>query len=255
MGTPLRCQAPQADGSLLADLGVRREVLQRQNVERRKKLRSVRSSAASRAKRTFLPLRTVLRPACCHLLQLSKDDSRIATAGPSRRALAVVVRPESEASPPPARRRQHFLKARVPSQVQEQISNGWMDQGWLTENVIYNISSRVTRFEGQREDFAAGRLHLFPAGHEVRPIGALHQHVRQNLGNQLARRFFVEKRDGIHGFERQRHLGALVASSRIGREGPFIRRTLASEFRARIRRSPSERDCSSSRIWPGCSRS
>ena len=75
----LRGQAPQPDGALLADFGVRREVLQRQNVERGKQLRAgavVRHQqveeglliASESASACLLPSTTMIRgrPAACH---------------------------------------------------------------------------------------------------------------------------------------------------------------------------------------------
>jgi hypothetical protein len=73
----------------------------------------------------------------------------------------------------------------------------------LAENSFDNISSRIAGFQSQGEHLAAGGFHFFPAGDEVRPIGALDEDIRQNDGNQLARRILVEERDGIDGFERQ----------------------------------------------------
>lgn len=86
----------------------------------------------------------------------------------------------------------------------------------LAENSFDNISSGVSRLQGDGKNLAAGCLYFFPPGDKVRPIGALDQHIGQNESNQLARGFFVKQCDRIDRFQRQRHLGAF----RLGYKWP-----------------------------------
>ena len=70
----------------------------------------------------------------------------------------------------------------------------------------------------------------------------------KHLGDQFARGVFIEERNRIDGFQRARPVRRDRPAQISGREGPFSRCTLESVFNARMRMSPSERACSSSRI-------
>jgi len=93
------------------------------------------------------------------------------------------------------------------------------------------LGSRIARFKWQGDDFASRRLHFLAPGHEMGPVGALHQDVGQNGGDQRTGRLLIEERDGIDSFESQRQFDAVVfgddrarrslhaASARVGVEG------------------------------------
>lgn len=44
----------------------------------------------------------------------------------------------------------------------------------------------------------------------MRPVGSFYQHIRQHVGDQLARCLFVEERHRVHGFKRARQFGPII---------------------------------------------
>ena len=57
---------------------------------------------------------------------------------------------------------------------------------------------------------ATGGFDLFASGNEVRPIRALYQDVRQERGDELARRVFLEECHGVDGFQMESKRGACL---------------------------------------------
>ena len=78
-------QPPEPDGALLADLGVRRQVLHGKHVQRRKQLRPAAVVGRQQVPEGLDRFRRASRPACCHPLQPSKDGRKTAPAAPDRR--------------------------------------------------------------------------------------------------------------------------------------------------------------------------
>ena len=72
------------------------------------------------------------------------------------------------------------------------------------------------------------------------PVGALHQDVRLDRGDDGVRIVLVEDDDGIDDGERRQDLRALLLGV-IGRAGPLMARTDRSEFTATISASPCAR--------------
>ncbi len=106
---------------------------------------------------------------------------------------------------------EHFLKGLMAAEGVEQIADGGMRHGrartWgcrasssFSMLVVENPGS-----SGKQHDLAAGGFHFFAPGDEMRPIRALDQNVGQDIGDELARRVFVEEGDGVDGVERASH--------------------------------------------------
>ena len=98
----------------------------------------------------------------------------------------------------------------------EEIADGGVGHGATAlasrlprQQFLLDIGGGEAGLERQQHDLAAGGFHFLAAGDEVRPIRALDQNVGQDCGDQLARRVFIEKRDGVDGAKRQGHAGAL----------------------------------------------
>ncbi len=65
---------------------------------------------------------------------------------------------------------------------------------------------------------AAGGFDLFASSNKVRPIGAFYQHVRDEGGDELAGRVFIEECHGVDGFQMENQRGArLFVEERPGR--------------------------------------
>lgn len=78
------------------------------------------------------------------------------------------------------------------------------------EDSFDDVGGGVARLERHREHLAPGGFDLFAARDEMSPVGAFNQDIGEQPGNEFAGRLFIEQCDRVHGFERQRHFGALV---------------------------------------------
>ena len=131
-GHALGGQPPQADGALLADFGVRREVLQRQNIQRRKQLRAAAIVRRQQVEERVDGLGERFGLLVAIYYNYQRTVRMPATAAPSRAPWRWWSgRRARRAAAARADAAQRILKARMPAQVQKQISNGRMDQGWL----------------------------------------------------------------------------------------------------------------------------
>ena len=138
IGDALGGQAPQPDGALLADLGVRREVLHRQNIQSGKELRAVLVVGHEQGEERVdgFGERFGL------LVAIYYNDQRTAGGLPEQHGVQrlggggeagkgrVLARADAA---------QHVLEARMPAQVQEEIANNWMDQGWRILSTIFVV--------------------------------------------------------------------------------------------------------------------
>ena len=123
-----------------------------------------------------------------------------------------------------------------------------------SEDIVNYISSRISGFKRRSDDFPAGSLDFFPSGNEMGPIGAFHENVRQHSRHQCLGCLLIKTSNRVDSRKSLRDFRPFLLAKQRARS-PFIRRTPASEFSASTSTSPSERACSNSRIWPGCSRS
>jgi hypothetical protein len=81
------------------------------------------------------------------------------------------------------------------------------------------IRGRVARHDGKGNNATAGGFDLLPANDlVVRPITALHQHVRKEAGDHFARRQFVEYDDRVHTLQRRKDFGAFA----LGEDGTAL---------------------------------
>lgn len=85
-----------------------------------------------------------------------------------------------------------------------------------SEHFFEDPRGRVAGLEWQCQNLAAGGLHLFTAGDEMRPVSALDQDIGEHGGDELARGVFVEECDRIDGLERGGEFRAFV----LGNERP-----------------------------------
>ena len=69
------------------------------------------------------------------------------------------------------------------------------------QDLLDEVGGRISRLERQREDLASGGFDLFAAGDEMAPVGTFDEEVGEHGGDQFAGGIFVEKSNGIDGFE------------------------------------------------------
>src|SRR5712691_8216713 len=76
---------------------------------------------------------------------------------------------------------------------------------------LQNGRSRVARDDGNRNDAATGGFHFLAANDLVAgPIATFHQDIREEAGDQFARRQIIEDYDGVNGFESGKNFRALT---------------------------------------------
>ena len=80
----------------------------------------------------------------------------------------------------------------------------------LSENRFEYSGRGIARFQSHEFDPAARGFDLFAAGYEMRPIRAFHEDIRQQTGNQLSRRVFIEQNHGIHRLQSGDQFGAFA---------------------------------------------
>src|SRR5689334_7867943 len=245
-------EPPQADGALFEDLGVGREVLERQDVQRRQKLRRVavfgrnhREECRDGFGKSFRLLVAIYYKYQRPVDRLAQQDRINGLRGRGQAGKGCA----STARNPPDR----VLERSMAPQIQKQISNRGMNQGRL------KILSTIFVVEYPA---SSGIVTTRPpdASTSSRPATKCDQSAP--LTRTSGRRAAINSR-GVSSSNRVTASTASKASARStrsrspirGREGPLIAWTQASELSASTRMSPKLRACSSSRMWPGCRRS
>ena len=128
-GRPMGGEAPEADGALLADFGMRREVLHGQNVQGRKQLRAVAIFGHQQGEEGV----DGLGESFGLFVAVYYNDQRspgglpqqdgVDRFGGGRQTGYGGVAAGTHAV-------QHVLETRMASQIEEQVSNDRMNQGW-----------------------------------------------------------------------------------------------------------------------------
>ena len=200
-GHPLGGQPPQSRGALLADVGVRRKVLKRQNIQSGQELRAVAVVRREQREESMDGFREGLSL----LVAIYYNYQRMARGLPQEHRIEGLggggeTRERGLAARGQAA--QSILEAGMLRQVQKQIANGRMNQGRL--RILSTIL--VVEYPGSRATVST----LPPAAStSSRPATKCDQSAPltstsgRTQRNQLARRVLVEQRDRIDGFQRQ----------------------------------------------------